>query len=183
MESIQILEHEHDNISEMLDVIQHMAIKAIKKNKVNTDDFRLVSEFISEYADGHHHDKEEKILFDLMLDNSGPEAQSLIRYGMLAEHDMARYYNMSLKLALDDYDKDGSEENLVQILTFALAYRDLLTRHIDKENKAAYPLAERTLPDEIKEKNEELFKDYQDKNNENANKYLTSLEELKKIYL
>lgn len=183
MKSIDILESEHDNILAMLELVKHMAMDIITEKKLVTDHFRLVSSFIKEYADGYHHDKEEKILFKNMVTYAGPEAKVLIENGMLVEHDLARYYNMSLNEALDTYDKEPSTENLLDILTFALSYRDLLIRHIDKENSTVFTFAERTLSNDIKEDNDLTFDLYEKEKFELIQVHLDNLKKLQDIYL
>ncbi len=183
MESIKILEAEHDNISSMLDIIKYMTMEILTGNNIKTDHFRLVSSFISEYADGYHHDKEEKILFQNMLAYSGSVAKPLIENGMLVEHDLARYYNRSLKTSLDNCDKEPSKENLVDILTFSLSYRDLLTRHIEKENSTVFTFAERSLDKDKKRDTDNEFNLYEKKKSNSVEIQLNNLKKLQDIYL
>lgn len=183
MKSIKTLEYEHENISSMLDVIKCMTIEILAGKDIETNHFRLVSSFISEYADGHHHNKEEKILFQNMLKHSGSVAKPLIENGMLVEHDLARYYNRSLKTSLDNYDKEPSKENLVDILTFSLSYRDLLIRHIEKENSTVFTFAERSLDKNKKRDIDNEFNLYEKKNSNSIEVHLNNLKKLQDIYL
>lgn len=54
-------------------------------NELVQETLRECIDFGRNYADKHHHGKEEKILFRIMMENMGPVADKLIRNGMLVE--------------------------------------------------------------------------------------------------
>ncbi|MDO5717455.1 MAG: hemerythrin domain-containing protein [Tissierellia bacterium] len=182
MESIRILENEHENILTMIGIIREMCKRALKGEDFDTDDLRSVFDFIKYYADGHHHSKEEKVLFEYMTTNLGKAANSLVNFGMLVEHDLARFYNGSLLDAVKRYDEEKNYDNLLDIITYAMAYSDLLKRHIEKENNAVYPFAERALSEELKKEIEIKSKDLEIENKDISDKYLLILKNLKEKY-
>lgn len=103
-------------------------------------------DYLQEYADVFHHQKEEELVFS-RLKQASPQGKLLVEQGMLVEHDLARYYIRSMKKLLK---KDVTEEVCVRLIGFIQAYIDLLERHIEKENSVAYPYAVRKLAmDEI----------------------------------
>lgn len=183
MNYTQVLENEHANIKRMLEILRIINLNYLNGLDYDTDELIEISNFISEYADKHHHGKEEAVLFRHMLDELGEVAKSLIQVGMLVEHDLGRYYNRSFKEAIANYKNDRSKENGLAILTYSLAYRDLLTRHIDKENTAVYPFANRALKDETKELVEEESIKFEETYGMDAAKYLQLLEILEEKYI
>lgn len=144
MTSIEVMVEEHENIRRMLAVVRKASYKVLLGDDINFDDFNLMIDFIKNYADIHHHGKEEKFLFKEMVNNLGSLGNKLITNGMLVEHDFGRLYMMELKIALDRV-KQGDKESLLDVIANAISYTHLLERHIDKENTLVYPFAEKQL--------------------------------------
>ena len=168
--SIELMKEEHHNISRMLEVIRQVSIGILEGAPVDLGDFREMVDFIRNYADKHHHGKEEKFLFPVMVAKLG-------RVG--------RDHVMSLATALDQYEKEPKTEYKLDILTEAMGYARLLKRHVEKENNVVYTFAENQLPPEDmtaidarsrKFEEEESAKGVQDH-------YLAILEKLEKKYL
>ncbi len=182
MNAIEILIEEHNNIKVLLDIVRKANLKLINGEKVNDEDFRNIIYFIRNYADSHHHQKEEIFLFNRMVDEIGPTAEKLVKHGMLVEHDLGRLYIKQLEEALDKY-KEGNEEFKLDIIGNAFSYTDLLSRHIFKEDNVAYKFAERELSKELIDKINKECLEFEDKNNNVKEKCLDILEKLKKKYL
>ena len=103
--------------------------------------------------------KEEKILFQAMMERLGTVAVNLIQHGMLVEHDLARLHVMELENALNAYEKEKTPENKLDIIANAVGYCYLLKRHVDKENAVVYPYAEKNLSaDVMKQLDEEAVR-------------------------
>ncbi len=145
---VEVLMHEHEEIVKFVEQLRNMCLEFVVNDKINISDFRQAVEFIKTYADERHHQKEEQLLFKSMMDILGKKAENLIKYGMLIEHDLARYHVKSLDQALTDYETSKTNDNKLNILCHALAYCDLLNRHVYKENNVVYPFGERNLPKE-----------------------------------
>lgn len=150
MKSTDTLVQEHDNILRMLKVIRQAQLKILAGGEPDTADFRKVISFIRLYADKTHHGKEEQFLFNKMVDELGEMGKNLINHGMLVEHDLARYYVMSLEQAIESYEASPNADARLNILIYSGAYCDLLNRHITKENTAVFTFGERALSDEAK---------------------------------
>lgn len=149
MYGIDLLVEEHDNIIRFIKVVKKMCIVTIEGKAPDPADFVFVVAFGRNYADSIHHGKEEEILFDIMLKNLGPLADKLIRNGMLVEHDLGRLFMKQLDEAIKNYTNTKSAESKLAIITNASGYGDLLMRHIEKENAAAYPFAAKNLSEEL----------------------------------
>lgn len=147
MDGIVLMMEEHRNIKRMLAVMRKACLNVLNDQSINYDDFKDMIDFVKSYADRHHHGKEEKLLFNRMIDEIGGAAEKLVRNGMLVEHDLGRLHIMNLEEALDKL-KAGDEEAKLDVIAEAVSYTHLLTRHIDKEDNAAYPFARRGLSEE-----------------------------------
>lgn len=144
MDSINLMVEEHRNIKRMLKIIREYCYKILKDEDVQYEDFYKMIDFIRSYADDHHHGKEEELLFNRMADELGPAAQKLVTHGMLVEHDLGRLYTKQLEDALTKV-LDGDEEAKLDLIGNAMAYADLLHRHIDKEDRVVYEFARKNL--------------------------------------
>lgn len=151
MNAIQLMVHEHTYIKRMLAVIRAYCYRILKNQPVDLADFEELIDFVRSYADKHHHGKEEELLFNKMMAELGPVAEKLVKHGMLVEHDLGRLHMMELEAALKKLAA-GDEEAKLDVIANAISYTHLLTRHIDKEDKVAYPFAEKNLAKETIEK-------------------------------
>jgi hemerythrin-like domain-containing protein len=145
MYAIEILVKEHENIKKFTDQMERICINIMDGSELNTEIFRKAIVFIREYADGHHHGKEEKILFQYMIDNLGSVANTLVRNGMLVEHDLARLNVLEMENAINRYEESHSTKDRLDIISNMMGYVYLLRRHIDKEDGVVYPYAENNL--------------------------------------
>ena len=148
--SIDMMVDEHKNILQLTELLRTLCTNIIDGEEVNVSLFRECIAFARNYADKHHHGKEEKILFRVMLEKLGPVAEKLIRSGMLVEHDLGRYHMGELEAALLRYEENPSTENKLDIIANASGYANLLRRHIEKEDTTVYPFALRALSEEDK---------------------------------
>lgn len=159
----EILRKEHENIRAFTDKLETMAIKFMEKNEISFTDYTEAIKFIRTYADKRHHQKEEKILFKVMLENLGEMANNLINHGMIVEHNLARLYVWELEFALKDYKQKPTTALKLKIITNTMSYVYLLRRHIDKENNAVYPYASKNLSKDLIEQLNQSAKQYDNK--------------------
>ena len=183
-QSVILMEEDHANINRALGVIRNICLQLMQGGEVPDEDFREIIQFVREYADKHHHGKEEKFLFPVMVKKLGPVGEKLVTNGMLVEHDLGRADVLSLETALNEYKKNPRLELKLDILSYAMAYAHLLQLHIEKENSVVYPFAERGLSEEdFKDINEksQAFEDEQTAKGVQKY-YLDILEKLEKKY-
>ncbi len=184
MNGILLMVEEHKFIKRMLKVIKKASYDILKGKDIDYKDFEQMIDFVRNYADAHHHGKEEKMLFNRMIDEIGGAATKLVQHGMLVEHDLGRFHIKELEESLAKV-KDGDEEAKIDVIANAVGYANLLNRHIDKEDGIAYPFAERGLSketlDKINSECEAFEKEMQDKNVQD--KYIQMLEALEKKYI
>ena len=159
MKIIDLLINEHKYVSRMLVVIRKVCFNFIENNEIDYEDFNKMISFVKNFADGHHHQKEEIFLFNKMVEQLGDTGKNVITHGMLVEHDLGRSYIRNLIEALEKY-KNGQKESKLDIIANAISYATLLENHIHKEDNVIFNFAKRAL-------NEELLKSI----NEECNKY------------
>lgn len=184
MDTINLMIEEHKNIKRMLLVVRKASFKVLQTGEINYEDFDKMILFVRNYADAHHHGKEEKMLFNRMVDEIGGVAETLVKFGMLVEHDLGRLFMTDLEQALIKV-KNGDNEAKIDVIANAVSYTNLLQRHIDKEDNVVYTFARRKLSEEtlrkIDEECESFEKEMQEKKIQE--RYIKLLEELEKKYL
>ncbi|MGM0395631.1 MAG: hemerythrin domain-containing protein [Bacillota bacterium] len=151
MKSIEIMVEEHRNIRRMLKVLREVAYRIMTGGNYHLDDLPEIIDFVRNYADKLHHGKEEDILFKAMNQQIEKLAKSGAITGMYIEHDQGRLFIANLETGYKAF-KEGDDRARLDIIGNAIAYTDLLDRHIERENTALYKFAENMLPDEIKSK-------------------------------
>lgn len=178
MTGIDILLEEHKVILQFTSLVRKMCCGILEGNEIENDMFVECIDFGRNYADKHHHGKEEQILFRIMLEKLGTAADKLIRNGMFVEHDLGRYHLMELERALGNYKENPGTENKLDIIANAMGYVSLLERHIAKEDSVVYTFAKRSLSEDDKKTVDDetmLFED-EAKVQDIQNKYLKWLE-------
>jgi hemerythrin-like domain-containing protein len=184
IQSVQLLIDEHKKIKRMLKVIRGMCLEVYNKKGISYDDFYNVIDFVRNYADKHHHSKEEEIFFKEMEEQLGEPLKSGPILAMYSEHDLGRLYMKNLERALEE-SKDGVEKKKLDIIANAISYTDLLKRHIDKEDKTIYVYGQKNLSKKSLKKVEEKMMAIEDKAFDSGiqNKYINMLNKLEEKYL
>ena len=148
MNGIDLLINEHKYVSRMLIVIRKVCFNLIDNNEIDYEDFNKIISFVRNFADGHHHNKEEIFLFNKMVEHLGETGKNVITHGMLVEHDLGRSYIGNLIDALKKY-KNGDKEAKLDIIGNSISYTTLLENHIHKEDNVIFNFAKRALSKEI----------------------------------
>ncbi len=181
MDAIKLMMEEHENIKTMLKIVRKASYSILEGEDVNYEDFNKMIQFIRNYADSHHHKKEEIMLFNRMVDEIGETAEKVVKYGMLVEHDLGRLYISSLSEALESLKK-GNEEAKLDIIANAVSYTNLLERHIHKEDNVIYKFAQRELKEDTMNLINSECVNFENEFNDVKDKNLYILEELKNKY-
>ena len=93
--------------------------------------------FLKIFADKCHHGKEENYLFKELVNKGIPNEGGPVGV-MLQEHAQGRDYIAQMSKSVDDQNISGFNYAAVQ-------YRDLLRRHIDKENNLIFMMADNVI--------------------------------------
>lgn len=180
MTGIDILIEEHKHILSFLESIEAECIEILNGKEIDSEVFFQAIDFIRNYADGYHHKKEEDILFKYMVENLGEIAETLVRSGMLVEHDLGRYHTKELENALYLYEEEKKDITKLSIISHAMSYVDLLRRHIEKEDMVAYTYAKRQLSKDLMDRVDQEIKQVEETEESKAirEKYMGILENL-----
>ncbi len=181
MDAITLMIEEHKHIKRVLGITRKACIQILNGTPVNYEAFYSIIDFVRNYADKHHHSKEEDILFKKMSEELGEVVANGPIMGMFVEHDLGRLFISNLETALQK-SKDGDADARVDIIANAIAYTDLLHRHIDKEDTAIYTFAQKKLRAESLAEIEEKCKVIENQAQENQlqSKYIALIDELEK---
>jgi len=147
MTATTALRSEHEHILAMIACLVSACKSAGNDDRFDSDTFSAGLDFIQNYADAWHHAKEEGLLFPALEAAGMPRGGGPIAV-MLSEHELGRTYVRQIAKNLEAATNgDSSARQLV--LRFTLAYAELLTQHIDKENNILFNMADQILsPDE-----------------------------------
>ncbi len=184
MYSIELMVEEHKYIIRMLTVVRQASNKILNGEEICYEDFYKMLDFIRNYADIHHHGKEEKFLFTQMVEHLGKMGTNLVKHGMLVEHDWGRLFATDLREALER-TKEGDKESRLDVIANAVGYANHLLRHISKEDAAVYTFAKNNLPNEVLNLIDEQTKVFEEEAAKKGTQdhYIKLLEELEAKYL
>lgn len=142
MEAIEILTAEHRTIERVITALLAFSRETAGAGDDRPELARFVR-FLREFADGHHHAKEEGVLFEAMVQAGFPRQAGPIGV-MLHEHAVGRRHVAALA-ALAEAQAPWSAEERARLVEAATGYADLLRAHIQKEDGVLYPMAEARL--------------------------------------
>lgn len=145
----QTLVNEHRLILRMIALLERNATRTAAGGYENWQFYLDGVDFIRTYADRFHHAKEEDVLFEALVNNGMPREHSPVG-AMLLEHEQGRAHVRALEEAATQA-LAGLSGREAAIAEHALAYGALLREHIAKEDNILYPLAERLIPDTVRE--------------------------------
>ena len=182
MNGIDLLINEHKYVSRMLVVIRKVCFNLMENNEIDYEDFDKIISFVRNFADGHHHQKEEIFLFNKMVEQLGDTGKNVITHGMLVEHDLGRSYIRNLIDALEKH-KSGDKEVKLDIIGNAISYATLLENHIHKEDNVIFNFAKRALSKEILEVIDKECMEYEENSNEVIKENIDILTYLEEKYI
>ena len=143
-----ILKHEHRIIERVLRALDGVCLRLEGGNKVPAAALVKIVGFITTFADGYHHGKEETLLFPAL------ERRGITREGgplgvMEYEHQVERELIADLEQAIDLY-QEGDGDAAQQFVDAARTFLRLLVGHIEKEDSILFRLGDEVLDDEEK---------------------------------
>lgn len=160
MTPIQVLMSEHRVIESALTALTGYARQVANGGDAPRADLVALVAFLQEYADTHHHGKEEDILFQAMVDHGMPVDGGPLAV-MLAEHAEGRRLTQALS-EISTTDGAWGEEERRQLWSAASSYAQLLGAHIQKEDRVLYPMAAQMLPEDAWRQIGNQFSAFQD---------------------
>lgn len=146
MDPIETLMTEHRLIERTLDALEALAAAAARGEAASRDDVARFGRFFAEFADAHHHGKEEDLLFAAMVEAGFPRDTGPIAV-MLHEHGVGRAAVAVLR-RVGGGEGELSAAERSEVAEAAVAYAAMLRAHIRKEDRILYPMAEGHLSPE-----------------------------------
>jgi len=150
----QDLRKEHEAILYVLQIMDKMLQSGSDDTAILLRYYSEVVYFLKIFADKCHHGKEENFLFQELTDKGIPNQGGPIG-AMLQEHAQGRDYIVQMSHNLDSQDISGFNIAAVQ-------YRDLLRRHIEKENTVLFRMADQVLDEKEQGRLFEKFEQYEE---------------------
>ncbi len=141
--AINVLKNEHRGIERMLAILDAVGERLEHQQPVRPELLADCVDFLQNFADKCHHQKEEGSLFPLMEARGMPREMGPMAC-MLFEHDEARALLSAIGRAIHSYEA-GDAESARIITENATAYTGLLRHHIMVEDNVLYRLAEQLL--------------------------------------
>jgi hemerythrin-like domain-containing protein len=154
MRATQLLMEEHEIILRGLRVLEALADRAARGTDVPAKAVGDALDFLSQFADIHHHHKEEEILFPA-LEEAGFSRDDGPVGVMLYEHTQGRDLISALRAAAPQAAGDAAAR--ARFADTARAYTALLSAHIDKENHVLFPMVEQAIGGDARQRVEEEF--------------------------
>ncbi len=156
MTATTALRSEHNYILAMIDCLVSACKAAENDERFDSDTFRAGLDFIQNYADAWHHAKEEGLLFPALEAAGMPRGGGPIAM-MLNEHELGRTYARQIRNNLEAAT-NGDDSAIQLVLRFTLAYAELLTQHIQKENNILFNMADQILSPEEQARLQQEYK-------------------------
>jgi hemerythrin-like domain-containing protein len=140
-----ILKHEHRVIERVLRSLDGVCARLEGGTDVPAATLREIADFITTFADGYHHGKEEQLLFPAL------ERRGIPRLGgplgvMEYEHRIERQLLGELRQAIDQY-QNGDPAAANRFIEAASAFLRLLVGHIEKEDSILFRIGDEVLDD------------------------------------
>lgn len=142
MDAIETLMAEHQQILGAIGALEAFAGE-VRRGGGSVAELRQFVTFIREFADAHHHAKEEGLLFPAMVEAGFPRDGGPIGV-MLHEHDLGRgQVGVLAEVASAHMPWTASDRE--RLHGAVVGYGGLLRAHIQKEDSILYPMAEARL--------------------------------------
>lgn len=151
-----ILKHEHRVIEQVLRSMDGVCARLESGRQVPASALLEIADFVTIFADGYHHGKEEKHLFPA-LERRGITRENGPLGVMEYEHRVERDLIADLRQAIDLY-RDGDEPAAHRFVEAAQAFLRLLVGHIEKEDSILFRIGDEVLDDAEKVALVESFK-------------------------
>jgi hemerythrin-like domain-containing protein len=160
-----ILRHEHRVIEQGLRALDGMCLNLKTGGDVPPETLDKMLDFIQNFADRFHHNKEETHLFPALSQNVLRKDSEALRF-LIEEHQTERNLITELELAVGEYRR-GDSAAVDRIIEAANQYCDHLVSHIREEEAILFRLAEEVLDETVKAS---LIKSFAEENGKGGGK-------------
>lgn len=144
MQATDILMSEHRVIERVIAVLNTAVNRLEHGEPVRMGLFVDTAGFITGFADGCHHRKEEGVLFPTMEAFGAPVQGGPIG-AMLNDHEQSRIFTKGMREAALKVEA-GDNQAIPSLIQNARGYATLLQQHIQKEDNILFPMANQLIP-------------------------------------
>ena len=150
----QDLRKEHDSILHVFKILDKMLSTDTKEDIVKLQYYNELVYFLKIFADKCHHGKEEQYLFVELINKGIPKDKGIIPE-LLKEHNQGREYINQMNDSLESKDLKGFN-------SAATKYRDLMRKHIEKENDDLFVIVDKLLDEVLQDELFEKFEQHEE---------------------
>ena len=155
MRPTEILMHEHQVILLVLKGVEREANAIATSGSFDAQKLSEIVDFFKNFTDKCHHGKEEKHLFEKMIERGMPRDEGPIAV-MLMEHEQGRAYVRSMAEQIEK--AQGGDTDALNALSTAMRdYAALLKEHIHKEDNILFPMADELFTEADQKELSEAF--------------------------
>lgn len=143
MQAIEIINEEHRLLSKVLTCLERLLQEAERSDHLDGEYASRILLFLGHFADGSHQDKEEEVLFPLLLRRAPGVARRIVQ-ALLADHQRERQVFDELSRNLEGAAY-GDGLSLDAFVCLAQKYVAIQRRHAAWEDERLLPLAKKYL--------------------------------------
>ncbi len=174
-----LLKREHRVIEQAMRALEGMCFRIRAGDNVPSEELSKLLDFIRNYADRHHHEKEETYLFPALeqigiQDGNGPLAF------LREEHKTERRLLGDLEMAVEKYRYDSTAGD--EFVSVANQYKGHLIEHMRQEEAILFRLAEEMLDGRVKDALTHLLAEENAETQERSRRYEQLAKELEKAW-
>ncbi|HEX9757505.1 MAG TPA: hemerythrin domain-containing protein [Nitrospiria bacterium] len=177
------LKIEHENIRLIGDIAKKVCQRINQGEEVLSEDIDHIIEFLDIYSYKGHHEKEEKGLLPA-IEKAGGFKDGKTIGAIIQDHATLKIYIEKMKENHFKY-KEKKHPGLSGLVGYTLNYLDFLYRHLEKEEKVFYKLADQLLSEEDQEGLLKRFEsqDFEKIGKEKLDEFQKRLSQLSEQYL
>lgn len=147
MNAIEHLMDEHRTLESVLGAMETWAESLQTRSDLeNGEQLGHFASFLRDYVDPVHHQKEERVLFEALVEYGFPREVGPVA-AMLREHDECRALVRRMS-ALASSAREWNADDKATVRGVVFGYIEHLSHHIFKEDNVLYPVAASQLPAE-----------------------------------
>ncbi len=170
------MKEEHEAISLFLALMKNICAQMEGKGNVDQDHLVRIVEVLKVFVDGHHHMKEEDLLFPAII----PSERKLIGI-LLGEHSQGRSYVRAMGQGFA-HSRSFRVEVGARYVSNTKNFVTLMIQHIQKENNLLFPRLDRLLANKEQNNLADRFQELDERRKEIRQDFEKLLSELREIY-
>jgi hemerythrin-like domain-containing protein len=174
-----LLKHEHRVIEQAMRALEGMCFRIRAGDSAPGAELSKLLDFIQNYADRHHHAKEETHLFPALEQIGIPDGNGPLAF-LREEHKTDRRLLGDLEMAAEKYSHDSAAG--AEFISVAHQFKDHLIEHMRQEEAILFRLAEEMLDEPVKDALTHSFAAENAEAREWTRRYEQSAEELEKTW-